>query len=122
MNALTSDSPKINTSRVAATRDRRLRSAPVVVLDPHENVVHPLPAHRRGMGGERRHGAEELLKLDRSQEGDDLVNDVQANSLLSFIPGSEDRGTHKSSITGRQEQQRGIKDARYFYTCGRSSG
>lgn len=39
------------------------------------------------MGGERRHGAEQLLKLRRSQEGDDLVDDVQADSLLPFVPG-----------------------------------
>lgn len=43
------------------------------------------------MGGERRHGAEELLQLLWSQQGHDLVNDLQANSLLPFVPGSEDR-------------------------------
>lgn len=75
--------------------------APVVVLDPHENVVHPLSAHRRGVRGERRHRAEELLQLDRSQEGHDLVNDVQANSLLPFIPGSEEREGRRAHGKGR---------------------
>lgn len=75
--------------------------APVVVLDPHENVVHPFSAHRGGMGGERRHRAEELLQLDRSQEGHDLVNDIQANSLLPFIPGIEDRERRRAHEKGR---------------------
>lgn len=62
-------------------------TVPVVVLDPHEDVIHPLSAHWWRMGDKSRHRTQELLKLNWCQEGNNLVDDIQTNSLPCFIPG-----------------------------------
>lgn len=70
-------------------------ASPVVVLDPHEDVIHPLPAHRRRVGHEGPHSSQQLLQLDRSQLDQDLVDDVQANPLPGFVPGGRYRPVNK---------------------------
>ena len=49
---------------------------PVVILDPHEDIVHSLSAGRGGMGDKRGDSSQELLKLLWLQQGQDLVQDV----------------------------------------------
>ena len=66
--------------------NRGQQGSPVVVLDPHEDIVHPLSAHRRRVGDKSCHGSQELLKLNRSQEANNLEDDIQTHSLSCFIP------------------------------------
>lgn len=62
---------------------------PVVVQNPHEDVVHPLPANRWRMRDESRHGAQELLELSRRQASRHFMDDVQTHSLRRFISSTE---------------------------------
>lgn len=64
---------------------RSLNHSPVVILNPHEDVIHPLSADRWRMGHKRCDCSQNLLQLLRLQTRQDLMNDVQTNTLPGFI-------------------------------------
>lgn len=73
------------------------KASPIVVLDPHKDVVHPLSADWRRMRDESRHRAQQLLNLHRRQTGNNLVDDIEACSLPCFIPGKRNVEEHGSA-------------------------
>lgn len=71
------------------------RSSPVVVMDPHEDGVHPLAAQHCRVRQELHHGAQELPELRRSQPCHHLGNYVQTHFLSLVI--SIKRGIFKNT-------------------------
>lgn len=61
------------------------QKVPVIVLNPHENIIHPLPAYGRRVRGKGCDCLQNFLRFLGLQNGQDLVHNIQTDTLPSLI-------------------------------------